>query len=104
MMGSLGWVTISPECWVPLIRTTKIITLNGKDKSVSNNYMTISVTNNGYLLHAAKQRDAYGNSTAEQSWTFESMSELQRRLPEILGAPYEKREKREKKCGCGCGD
>lgn len=56
------------------------------------NVITISTTNNGYLVDASRSGSPYDQHHL-QNWTFESMKELQERLPEILDIPVEKRQK-----------
>lgn len=52
----------------------------------------IAVTHNGYVV---ENPGDYGRVPDHKgSWSFESMKELQRRLPEILEVPHEKRPKK----------
>lgn len=52
----------------------------------------IRVTNNGYFV-APTAINSRGDYMSGGFWSFESMAALQKRLPEIIGEPYEKRKK-----------
>lgn len=61
------------------------------DNSEKAESIVISVSRNGYVVENPVKGD-YGRFQSHQStWAFESMKELQRRLPEILDVPHEKR-------------
>lgn len=54
-------------------------------------HIEIHRTNNGYLVVPSGNMQHCGRLPLdEQTWTFESMNALQRRLPEILDTPVEK--------------
>lgn len=60
--------------------------------------VTINTTHNGYVV--GTQRSG-GYAHTSESWSFESLSELQRRLPEILSTPFGQRTK---ECECKKND
>lgn len=52
----------------------------------------VSVTHNGYVVENPAGADYGRYPDHKHSWTFESMKDLQRRLPEILEVPHEDRD------------
>jgi hypothetical protein len=58
---------------------------------MKNDKAIIYVTHNGYVAEV-HSRDDYGLPKMHTTtWAFESMAQLQKRLPEILEIPVEKR-------------
>lgn len=63
----------------------------------------IRVTNNGYFVSPLLS-NYRGEYIPDGVWSFESMAALQKRLPEIIGEPFEKRKKETNTChGGGVG-
>lgn len=66
---------------------------------MKNDGVIIYTNHNGYSVSPYDRNGSY--ASVLNSWSFETMSELQRRLPEILSAPVEQRTK---ECECKKND